>query len=124
MKKSNYLVYITSATFIVLALLDIFYFFDKNSLPIKLIVLINSALLVQFIAGGLIIVIGKHNNPESFAQRFLLLTTFQLISILVIILVVWYGSKTFLKPFLVHYVSLFGILMVIQTLLLVRMNKS
>lgn len=124
MTKKNFLLYLSSATVLVLAVLDLFFFMGMNSLPLKLILIINVALLVQFVAGGLIVVAGKHSNPESFAQRFLLLTTFQLLSILAIILVVWYGSKTFLKPFLVQYVGLFAVLMIGQTLLLLRLSKS
>lgn len=124
MTKKNFLVYLGSTTIFVLALLDLFYILDMNSLPLKLILIINVALLIQFVAGGLIVVAGKHENPESFTQRFLMLTTFQLLSILAIILVVWYGSKTFLKPFLIQYASLFAVLMIVQTFLLLGLSKS
>lgn len=124
MKKTNFFLYLSSIAIIGLAVLDILFFLDINDLPGNLLLLVNVAILIQFVAGGLIVVAGKHANPESFAQRFLLLTTFQMLSILAIILVVWYGSKTFLKPFLIQYAGLYAVLMIVQTVLLVRLSSS
>lgn len=124
MSKKSFFLYLSIATLFVVLFFDFLYFFEVSRLPLALIVLINIALAIQFIAGGLIVVAGKQNNPESFSQRFLLLTTFQLFSVLTVILIIWYGSKDVLKPFLIQYVGLFAVLMIIQTLLLIRLSKS
>lgn len=67
---------------------------------------------------------GKYKNPDSFAQRFMLLTTFQLLAILSVIAAVWYVSEPHLKAFGLQFVSVFVLLMFVQSFLLIRLGAK
>lgn len=124
MKKSNYFLYLTIAIIVVLTTFGLLHYAKIIQLPLKMFLLVNILIPVLFLGGAMIITIGKHKNPDSFAQRFMLLTTFQLLTILSVIAAVWYVSKIHLKAFGLQFVSVFVLLMFIQSFLLVRLGAK
>lgn len=124
MKKSNYFLYLISALLIVLVVYDLLHAFHLIQLPMKLFLLVNIVIPVLFIGGAAIITVGRKKNPESFAQRFMLMTTFQLLTILSIVAAIWYKANIHLKSFGLQFVSVFVILMIFHSLLLVRLGAE
>lgn len=124
MKKNNYFLYLIIAIIIVLTSFGLLHYLKIIQLPVKLFLLVNILIPVLFLGGAMIITVGKYKNPDSFAQRFMLLTTFQLLTILSVIAAVWYISKIHLKAFGLQFVSVFVLLMFIQSFLLVRLGRT
>ncbi len=124
MKKSNYFLYIIVAVIAALSVFGSMHSLKIIQLPMKLFLLINIVIPILFLGGGIIITAGKYKNPDSFAQRFMLLTTFQLLTILSVIAAVWYTAKLHLKAFGLQFVSVFVFLMIIQSLLLIRLGTD
>ncbi|MFA5574144.1 MAG: hypothetical protein WC994_03715 [Brumimicrobium sp.] len=94
------------------------------SLVLPIIIVIDLAIVTQFIGAAFIATVGKIDKPESFSQRFLVLTTYQLFLIMIFLLAVFFGAKDHFKMFMIHYMSIFGVLMIIQSVLLVRLGKK
>lgn len=124
MKKSNYFLYLFSAVSIVLLVYGLMHAFHLIQLPMKLFILVNTVIPLLFVGGAAILTVGKKKNPESFAQRFMLMTTFQLLTILSIIAAIWYKANIHLKSFGLQFVSVFVILMIFHSLLLVRLGAE
>lgn len=94
------------------------------SLPTKIILVIVLVTVFQFMSAGMIATMGKMDQPESFAQRFLILTTFQLFVIMLILLTVRIAVAEHFKPFVAHYMSIFMVLMIVQSVLLVKLGNK
>lgn len=124
MKKNNYFLYLTIAVAVVLTTFGLLHYLKIIQLPLKLFLLVNILIPVLFLLGALIITMGKYKSPDSFAQRFMLLTTFQLLTILSVIAGVWYVSKIHLKAFGLQFVSVFVLLMFVQSFLLIRLGAN
>lgn len=124
MKKNSYFLYLISAVSIVLVVYGLLHAFHLIQLPMKLFLLVNIVIPVLFIGGAAIVTVGKKKNPESFAQRFMLMTTFQLLTILSIIAAIWYKANIHLKAFGLQFVSVFVILMIFHSLLLIRLGAE
>lgn len=99
------------------------HFFKIIQLPIKLFILVNILIPILFI-GGAMIMGGTNKDTDAFAQRFMILTTFQLLTNLFVIALIWSISKSSLKQFGLQFISLFIILMAIQSLLLIRIGAT
>lgn len=67
-------------------------------------------------------VVGK--SGEQFVGRFLILTTTQMLSIMSVILAVWYADKVHLKAVGLQMVSLFIIVLALQSILLIQSNNK
>lgn len=124
MKRSNYFLYLIITLVVVLSIFGLMHYLKLIQLPVKLFLLINILIPVLFLGGGMIMTLGKYRNTDSFAQRFMLLTTFQLLTILSVIAAVWYTAKLHLKSFGLQFVSVFVLLMIIQSLLLIRLGTK
>lgn len=92
-------------------------------LPINLFILVNILIPILFI-GGAMIMRGVNKDTDSFAQRFMILTTFQLLTNLFVIAIVWSVAKSSLKQFGLQFISIFIVLMMIQSVLLVRVGTT
>ncbi|MBC9812332.1 hypothetical protein H9Y05_07535 [Crocinitomicaceae bacterium CZZ-1] len=124
MKKNSYFLYLMSAVSIVLVAYGLLHALHLIQLPMKLFLLVNIVIPVLFIGGAAIVTVGKKKNPESFAQRFMLMTTFQLLTILSIIAAIWYKANIHLKSFGLQFVSVFVVLMIFHSLLLIRLGAE
>lgn len=124
MKKSNFFLYLIIAIAAVLAVFGLAHYFKIIQLPIKLFLIFFIVIPFLFLTGGVIATVGTYKTPDAFAQRFLLLTTFQFLAVLSILMAVWYKAGTFLKAFGFQFIAVFLLLMLIQSILLIRLGKS
>lgn len=126
MTKNNYFFSLIVAIGVVLCAFGLLHYLKFILLPMQLFVLINVAIPILFLAGTAIVTIGKHKGPESFVQRFFLLTTFQILAVLAVIAGVWYVavSNKDLMAFGLQFVSVFTVLMAVQSVLLIRLKKG
>lgn len=124
MKKSNFFLYLILAITIVLSVYGLLHYLKIIQLPMKLFLIVFIIIPFIFLTGGMIVALGKNKNPDSFAQRFLLLTTFQFLAVLSILMAVWYKAGIHLKPFGFQFISVFIILMMIQSILLIRLGRN
>lgn len=92
------------------------------SLPLFKIVLL--LIPVVFLIGGVIIISGFNKEPDVFVGRFLLLTTFQLLAVLSIIVAVAYKLNGHLRAFGFQFISIFILLMLIQSFFIVKINNK
>jgi len=120
MKSKKYLQYFLSIAIIVfgshiiLSYLEVFKVNFLAILKLDLIVLIVFALGAFFIADGL------KKNAESFVNRFLILTTFQMLAMMSVLLAMVYVKFPDFAVVGFHTISVFVILLTIQSILLVR----
>lgn len=108
------------ALFVVLGTLDLLHFLKVFSLPMKLFVLINSIIPFIFLIGAWIVTSGKTKEPHVQVNKFVLLTTFQFMTMLVIIAAVWYKFHFALKSFGLQIVGVYIVLMFFQSWLILK----
>lgn len=82
------------------------------------------ALLVIFAIGSLIIVPGLKKDPERFAIHFLGLTTFQMLSAFGVIGFLAFQKIDQVKAIGLYFIAVFCLLLLIQSVLLIRINRS
>lgn len=123
MKKERYFLYLILAVVLVLGIYDLLYYFDVLQIPQKLMLIINIVVPFQFITGGLITTFGIQKQPETFAQRFLILTTFQMLSVIAILVAVWWAAKPDLRIFAFQFLGVFMTIMIVQSALLIRFSE-
>ena len=93
--------------------------------PLKSILSVDSFLLVLFILGTLIVSPGLDKAPDNFVNRFLILTTMQLMVAMFAILIMVVKDVDFLRPLAFHLLGVFLCLMTTQSVLLVKtINKN
>lgn len=109
---------------IVLSLFSAFHAFKIILLPLPLFKLILILIPFIFFVGGLIINSGFNKEPDIFVGRFFLLTTFQLLAILSILVAVAYKMNGHLKAFGFQFISIFILLMFLQSFFIVRINNK
>jgi len=95
------------------------------TLPNSLFWAINYSIFTLFVGGGVIIATGKKAIHDQLAPRFLIMTTVHFLAILAILIIVWYTSKEHLRNFSLQFISVFLLLMIIHSFLLVKnINKK
>lgn len=120
MKSKKYLQYFLSAAIVIfgshliLSYLEVFKVNFLAILKLDLIVFIVFALGAFFIADGL------RKNAESFVNRFLILTTFQMLAMMSVLLALVYVKFPDFKVIVFHTISVFVILLTIQSVFLIR----
>lgn len=87
-------------------------------------IVICLTLFLVFAFGLFIISPGLNQGPEKFVLRFLVLTTFQLISAMSILLAFVVAKQQDLKILCFHFISLFVFLLIFQSVFLVRINNK
>jgi 4-amino-4-deoxy-L-arabinose transferase-like glycosyltransferase len=123
MTKNKYISLMVAAILICLLLFGALHYFKILSLPIKLFGLIYVVIPALFL-GSIYVVLGDKSKVEVFVQRFMILTTFQLLTNLFLIAAVWYVAKPYLKQFGLQLISVFILLMAIQSILLIRFSAT
>lgn len=79
---------------------------------------------IVFSLGLLIIAPGLAQGPEKFVMRFLVLTTFQLIAAMSILLAFVVSKQADVRTLCFHFIGLFVFLLAIQSVLLVQINNK
>lgn len=90
-------------------------------LQLHAVVICISEILI-FTFGLLIIAPGISQSPEKFVMRFMVLTTFQLIAALSILLAFVVSKQADLRTLCFHFIGIFVFLLTIQSILLVKIN--
>ena len=104
-----------------LALIGLEAFQVDWSTMLKLDVVIS----ILFIAGAFIIAPGFVKDPDSFVNRFLVLTTLQMLAMLSLLAALVYVKVPDMRGIGFHSISIFIILLMIQSILLIRLvNKD
>lgn len=124
MKKSSFFVSLIAAISIVLSIFGLLHYLKVLQLPMNLFLVFFLLIPFLFLVGGVIVTVGNYRTPDAFAQRFLLLTTFQFIAVLSILMAVWYKAFEHLKSFGFQFISVFLVLMLIQSVLLIRLGSA
>ena len=93
-------------------------------LPYTNLVIIESFLFALFLTGALIISPGLDKAPDNFVNRFTLLTTMQLLSVMVGVLILAMNKPPHFKMLGYHLFGIFVCLLVIQAISLVKMIKK
>ena len=86
--------------------------------------IIDLLLFLMFGAGAMLIGPGLDKDPENFVNRFLILTTVQLLAAMSILAALAYVKMTDMKTIALQFISLFVVLLVIQSFLLVKGVKN
>jgi hypothetical protein len=93
-------------------------------LPFAPVLTLDAFLSVLFVAGTLLISPGLDKAPDSFVNRFTLLTTFQLLSMMVGVLILAMTRVPYFKILGYHLFAVFVCLLTVQVFLLVRSIKQ
>lgn len=95
-------------------------------LPISMLhaFVICLSIFMVFTLGLLIIAPGLVQGPEKFVMRFLVLTTFQLIAAMSILLAFVVSKQADVRTLCFHFIGLFAIILSIQSVLLVQINNK
>jgi hypothetical protein len=120
MKTNSYFFAICTALLVVLVGYDLLHYLKVFSLPIKLFLLINTIIPFLFLIGAWIVTSGKKKEPHVQVNKFVLLTTFQFMTMLIMIAAVWYKYHFALKAFGLQIVSLYVILLFFQSWLILK----
>jgi hypothetical protein len=110
-----------------LIILTLYYLIVKTgffTLSLTNAIFIIIALSIIFNLGLLIIAPGLNKTAENFVMRFMILTTVQMLSVLSIILVMVYLDCANARVMGFHLISLFCLILAIQSGLLIRINSN
>ena len=118
--KSNFISKFFISLFVVFLAHIALIYFDVLHVNFKMGLKLDLILFIVFSMGMQIIVPGIKNNPKNFVNRFLVLTTVQLLAVLSILVAVTYLKIPDYKIIVFHIISIFIILMLIQSFLLIK----
>ena len=125
MKSKSYLIkFLSISIALVLVHLAIVFF---ELLPVNFLQILKLDIIVfiLFAGGSLLIAPGLEKDPDIFVNRFLILTTFQLLAMLAILAAMAYSKLPDFRHISFHTLSVFVLLLGVQSALLVRfVNKS
>lgn len=124
MGEKKYFLYLLLSIILVFVIYGVLLSLGVLSAPARIVLIIVFVIVFQFMSAGVIVTAGKMDQPESFAQRFLILTTYQLFIIMLILLAVRFSAEEYFKLFLFHYMSIFMVLMIVQSVLLIKLGKK
>jgi len=98
---------------------------DFFSVDFRTIVKLDAVIAILFFAGGLLIAPGLVKDPDVFVNRFLILTTVQMLAMLALLAALVYVKIPDMRGVGFHSISVFVILLGIQSVLLIRqVNKN
>lgn len=118
LKRFVPLVAIVVLIHIVLAFLEVF------GGTFKSILVLDILLFVVFGAGAMLIGPGLDKEPENFVNRFLILTTVQLLAAMSILAALAYVKMPDMRTVALQFISVFVILLAIQSFFLVKGVKN
>ena len=99
--------------------------FNFFKVAIEEMVKLDVILAIVYLAGLGLIVPGLSKNPENFVGRFLILTTVQLLAAMSVLAALTYIKHPLMRDLSLHFISLFVILLGVQSILLVKsINRS
>lgn len=93
-------------------------------LPLANLYISDGILLAMFVLGTLIISPGLDKAPDNFVNRFILLTTFQLMGMMIYILVLSMTKIPYFKMIGYHTLGVFLFLLLAQAFFLVKVVRS
>lgn len=117
-KKYAFLFLICSIIVLIIDLIICKIFF--LNIPFEAFTGLDVIVLFIFVIGTFIIAPGLEKEPKNFVSRFLVLTTVQILSALVIFAAIVFVKYPNLETVILHTLSVFVALMTIQSLLLLR----
>lgn len=94
------------------------------SLPLPLFKIVLLLIPVVFIIGGIVVSSGFGKEGDVFVNRFLILTTFQLLAVLSILVAVAYKMNGHLKAFGFQFIAVFIFLMALQSFFIIKINNK
>ncbi len=89
-------------------------------LPIPLFKLVLILIPFIFLGGGIIVISGLNKAPDVMVNRFMLLTTFQLLAVLSILVAIAFKMHAHLRAFGFQFISIFILLMLMQSYFIVK----
>lgn len=122
--KIKYLLNISILTVVVLGIYSLLRFMGVLILPQKLYLLLVIMMFVLVYSGSAIALLGKYKYPESFGQRFLLMTTFQMMTFLSVAAAAKYALEEEANPFVLQYLFVFLAVLFVQSIFLVKLGKN
>ena len=125
MKSKQYNKQILIGAILVFGIHFSLFFTGMFHLTLKSILAVDGFLLIICILGTIIISPGLDKAPENFVNRFLMLTTFQLLAVMFSVMIFVIMKIYNVKAVSYHLLGVFLCLMTIQSVLLVkRINKG
>jgi len=123
MKSKKFAFLMLAAITTVLGVFSLLHQIDLLSLPHRLFLIMIMVIAFIFISGLGIMFNVFYKEPDVFVNRFMILTTLQFLTVLSILGAVWYKMPFHLKAFGFQFICLFITLMVIQSAVILRINK-
>ena len=120
MKGKKYLQYFLSVAIVVFGghiILSYLEIFDVSFLAI---LKLDAIVFIVFALGALFIADGLKRSAETFVNRFLILTTFQMLAMMAVLLAMVYVKFPNFQTVGFHTISVFTILLAIQSIFLIR----
>lgn len=117
---SNFVLKFFISLFVVVLVHIALIYFDIFRVNFKMALKLDLILFIIFSMGMQIIVPGIKKDPKNFVNRFLVLTTVQLLAVLSVLVAVTYAKIPDYKTIVFHIISVFIILMLIQSFLLIK----
>ena len=120
MKSKQYLQRLISLALVTVALHIVTIALGLFSVDFNSIVKLDIIVFLLFIGGGKLIAGGFDKAPAIFVNKFLILTTFQLLAIMAILMAMVYVKLPAFRAVAFHTISIFVILLAVQSILLVE----
>ena len=120
MKSKKYLQYFMSGAIVVFGSHIILAYLEVFKVSFSATLKLDSIVFIVFALGALFIADGLKRNAETFVNRFLILTTFQMLAMMAVLLAMVYVKFPDFQTVGFHTVSVFAILLIIQSLFLIR----
>lgn len=92
-------------------------FFEVDLLSV---IKLDIIILLLFIGGGKLIAGGLEKEPDVFVNKFLILTTFQMLAIMTILAALVYVKIPDFRSVAFHTISIFVLLLSVQSILLIE----
>jgi len=118
--SKQYLKRLISISLTIVACHLITVYFNLFSVDFFSILKLDIIVLLMFISGGKLIAGGFEKEPDVFVNKFLILTTFQLLAIMAILLAMVYVKLSDFRAVAFHTISIFIILLTTQSILLIE----
>jgi hypothetical protein len=109
---------------IILILHILLSFLGMLGLKPQLYLILDAFLFLIFLLGGLIIGPGLDKRPENFVNRFLILTTLQLLSAMSVLATLVFMKTLDVRRAALQFIAVFVILLAIQSFFLVKSIKK
>lgn len=118
-----------SVRFIVILLAVLIAYFGLVKLSILPISILHASvicisLFIVFVLGLLIVAPGFSQGPEKFVVRVIVLTSFQLLAAMFILLAFVVSKQTDVRSLCFHFIGLFAVVLTFQSVFLVQINNK